>query len=215
MKEYSDYDDITKCISASLYHIKCGVRLLLNQKLSSLPICIFTKELTSNSYFEKPKHKAMERLQEIISLILEFPPITEGLPANIYKILDDSTFDAIEAVAESNKAQIGHFLVDLKRTYSLLLKCTLCKMYAYTLTRAYLNLDMFKILDRIFTVFVRIWEKKREEDKQKEEEKNKLYKYKTQEHKIETEEEREERIFRETFPDFEGYLVIYWTLETN
>ena len=82
----------------------------------------------------------------------------------------------------------------------------MCRAYERVINLGYLDQDALQALDRIFTVFVGIHNKTEEAERREQERKNQLFKYKIQQHKIETEEEREERHFRELFPDFDGYL---------
>ena len=62
--------------------------------------------------------------------------------------------------------------------------------------------DEISLLQSIFDVMVVLWEQNRERIKKIEEEENSLYKFKDRDRIKESDEEREERVFREYFPDY-------------
>lgn len=76
--------------------------------------------------------------------------------------------------------------------------------YENIVVRGYLDRNSLTSLNNLFEVYLNTFNRLAKEDKEIEREKSEFVKYKTRDHKIETEEEKEERRFKELFPDYEG-----------
>jgi midasin len=205
-----NYDDVTKGIASAVLAIKHGMRLLLKSRLDclplrhSLPLDVQKAQMFSDETMARTKGEASKCLQQLIQGLLKFPVSLEETQETIALLLEERSFETIAILLKVNEEKLGHFLVDVKQLFLMLLRCALYKIVLHILSVGKIERASFQIVDRLFVVAVNRFHRAEQEDEEKENEKAAFFKYKTREHKIETEEEREVRRMKELFPDFSG-----------
>lgn len=90
-----------------------------------------------------------------------------------------------------------------RRAVHTILWTAFYNLYLDTLNVGYISKERLAVLERLFEVFVDTSSRIEEEKRQREEEKQRLFKYKTKEHSVATQEQQDERALQELFPNFE------------
>jgi len=177
-ERFSHYQDLLQPIMTSILQIKHGLRLLRTAEYS-------------------PQRLHLERLLVRLSSF----PTAEAQSAtpfddSLRRLLGIDTATALRAVLSLSAAT---------SIQSTVLKALLVSCYTLSCNMRKLDRAALAAFEQVFGCFVDVWRTVKAEEVERERKRAELYKYRTFEHKIETEEERDEREFREQFPD-------YWSL---
>ncbi|KAM9966569.1 hypothetical protein ACTFIR_006789 [Dictyostelium discoideum] len=212
-KFYSRYRDIIVPIITTVYQMKSGLRMMsvsFKQKVQD-------NKLGGNQGITK-------QIQKVLLSLTQFPRInsidinskstttttsittttnTNTTSNNI--LLDKLTLDSIKDMMKfnqrTNQDNCNGGLQNFK-VIGLLLRSSLCQIYSQLSNSNYLDVDNLEAIDSIFRIFVQEWRFQEEEKRKKEELENQEFKYKVQTHKMETKEEKDEKVFLTSFPNF-------------
>lgn len=114
----------------------------------------------------------------------------------------ENKLELIRKLLSANTLDTAAAYLDRKAVHTILWTA-FYNLYLDTLNVGYISKERLGVLERLFEVFVDTWAKIEEEKKLKEEEKQKLFKYKTKDHSVESQDVQDERDLRELFPNFE------------
>jgi hypothetical protein len=187
-RKFADYMDVIGTVATALMLMKRGVRLVRLAAEYSEPLS------HASSLFSACAH-----LQSVINVLVSTPSActAEKVLIDVESvILAPATFDALDTVAST--ASSGSAL----RVRANLLRVSLEKIRAVSSISGYLSTPVLRVLDRVFAVFVETHQRVKREDAERELREASLFKYKTKTIEIETSEQREERLFRESFPNY-------------
>ncbi|KAN0037183.1 hypothetical protein ACTFIV_002519 [Dictyostelium citrinum] len=201
-KFYLRYRDIIVPIITTVYQMKSGLRMMavsFKQKVQD-------NKLGGNQGITK-------QIQKVLLSLTQFPRInsvnstaiaTSSTTSNNI-LLDKLTLDSIKDMMKfnqrTNQDNCNGGLQNFK-VIGLLLRSSLCQIYSQLSNSNYLDVENLEAIDSIFRIFVQEWRFQEEEKRKKEELENQEFKYKVQTHKMETKEEKDEKVFLTSFPNF-------------
>ena len=193
LQRYPDYSDFTIPIINSIYAVKFGLRILrshyakIEQHLQS----------NSNQLVAQTVKKSKIIVSKAVLELAKTPFVSFDQTDTISKLqflLNEETLISIHELIPR------HAIND---TFSTYLKSVLYKTFNYIrFAKRISNSAQVNILNRVFIVFVKTWEKMVEEEKEKARLEDEKFKWKERSHDVETEEEEEEREFKLLFPDY-------------
>ncbi|KAK5577473.1 hypothetical protein RB653_002414 [Dictyostelium firmibasis] len=199
-KFYTRYRDIIVPIVTTVYQMKSGLRMMA----VSFKQRVQDNKLGGNKGITK-------QIQKVLLSLTQFPRInsidtnSKTTTTSNNLLLDKLTLDSIKDMMKfnqkTNQDNCNGGLQNFK-VIGLLLRSSLCQIYSQLSNSNYLDVDNLEAIDSIFRIFVQEWRFQEEEKRKKEELENQEFKYKVQTHKMETKEEKDEKVFLTSFPNF-------------
>ncbi|KAF2076411.1 hypothetical protein CYY_002268 [Polysphondylium violaceum] len=187
-KFYSRYRDVVVPIITSVYQMKQGLRYMADA---------YKQAVTSQDVLT-----AKQDIQKVLRSLTQFPTSSSS---NDMLFLDKNVLDSIKQMMRANtrdNQDNGNGGVKNIKAIALLLRSSLCQVYNQLTISNHLCVDTLTLIDTIFRVFVEEWRFQEEEKRKKEALENQSFKYKVQSHKMETKEEKDEKVFLSSFPSF-------------
>ncbi|EGC33347.1 hypothetical protein DICPUDRAFT_154614 [Dictyostelium purpureum] len=202
-KYYSRYRDIIVPIITSVYQMKSGLRLM----------SVSFKQKADDFKLGGNNQEVVKQIQKVLLSLSNFPRIKEisdieEIKQNNFNndlLLNKFTLDSIKEMMKLNQftnEDSSNGGTQNFKVIGLLLRSSLCQIYSQLSTSNYLDVASLESIDNIFRTFVSEWKFQQEEKRKKDEAANQEFKYKVQSHKMETKEEKDEKVFLSSFPSF-------------
>ncbi|GAM17980.1 hypothetical protein SAMD00019534_011550 [Acytostelium subglobosum LB1] len=193
------YRDVAVPIATGVMQMKYGLRL----------VCDASKQLHNMS----AGSNIVPHLQQVLTSVCKFPRVSLAADGHLLAdpmemcslLMGRDTFDGIRTVLQAAAAQSAtahHRSRSNYRVVAILLRSAVSQLFAHVANTQCLTHDVLDSLDMIFRIFIQEYKLQEEERRRVEEEESQTVKFRTKSHKMETLEERDEKVFLSSFPNF-------------
>ncbi|EFA84854.1 type A von Willebrand factor domain-containing protein [Heterostelium album PN500] len=186
------YRDISVPIATAVLQMKYGLRMM----------CDATKHRSISASGDVN----MLQLQQVLNTVCRFPRFDHNIDplASCEQLVSRETIQSIrnilisrDSTGDSTSSSDSNY-----RVIALLVKSSVAQLFSHLANSKYLTSDILRSVDSIFRIFIEEYKHQEEERKAAEAEAAQTVKFRTKSHKMETMEERDERVFLTSFPNF-------------
>eukprot|EP01133_Synstelium_polycarpum_P016329 gene16329-19424_t len=184
------YRDVAAPLATAVLQMKYGLRLVADAARRAADTAI-AQELAPG---------ITSHMERVLASLVRFPRDLSGDHHTAMLLLAPDTFEGVRgllALADSGETATRNF-----RVIALLLRAALCQLFGHVAGTRHLDTDSLVAIDGVFRTFIVEYNRQEEARIAAEAAAAETVKFRTKSHKMETLEEKDEKTFLESFPNF-------------